>query len=284
MKAKGKFFLIILAVVIVVVLAISFSTFVTIQPGFKGVVFRPWTTGLDKEHILGEGVHILAPWNSVTTYDVREHTIEFNSSSPQTGQGNLGALDVLDKNGLTIHVEVTIRYYPQYDKIGYIHEQFGTSYESKLVIPEIRSAVRKIMGQYDAEEIYSTKRQEVEQKIIDEAESVLKNNYIQMTALLVRSIKIPDNLKTAIEDKLTKQQQALAYQYIVEKEQKEKQRKIIQAQGIAEYNNIVNASMTDKVLKYEGIQATLKLAESENSKIVVIGSGKDGLPLILNQD
>lgn len=283
MKAKGKITLIVLGVAVVVIIIASFSTIVTIQPGFRGIVFRPWTGGLDKKHILTEGVHILAPWNSVITYDVREQTIDFSNNTSSTGQGNFGALDVLDKNGLSIHVEVTVRYFPQYDKIGEIHEQFGKNYEYKLVIPEVRSAVRKIMGQYDAEEIYSTKRQEVEQRIIDEAETVLKKNYIQMTALLIRSIKIPDNLKTAIENKLTKQQEALAYQYIVEKEQKEKQRKIIQAQGIAEYNNIVNASMTDRVLQYEGIQATLKLAESENAKIVVIGSGKNGLPLILNQ-
>lgn len=281
MKLKGKITIGLIAIVGVVVLVLSFSTFITIQPGFRGVVFRPWTGGLDKNHILNEGVHLIAPWNKVFVYDVREQAISFTSKSNQNS--DYGALDVLDKNGLTIHVEVTVRFYPIYNKIGYIHEQFGKGYVDKLVIPEVRSAVRKIMGQYDAEEIYSTKRQEVEQRIIDETENVLSKNYIQMTALLIRSIKIPDNLKTAIEDKLTKQQQALAYQYVVEKEQKEKQRKIIQAEGIAKYNNIVNASMTDKVLRYEGIQATLELAKSENAKIVVIGNGKDGLPLILNQ-
>lgn len=281
MKLKGKITLGVIGVIAVVILILSFSTFITIQPGFRGVVFRPWTGGLDKDHILNEGVHLIAPWNKVFVYDVREQAISFTSKTEENS--DYGALDVLDKNGLTIHVEVTVRFYPVYDKIGYIHEQFGKGYVDKLVIPEVRSAVRKIMGQYDAEEIYSTKRQEVEQRIIDETESVLGQNYIQMTALLIRSIKIPDNLKTAIEDKLTKQQQALAYQYVVEKEQKEKQRKIIQAEGIAQYNQIVNASMTDKVLRYEGIQATLELAKSDNAKIVVIGNGKDGLPLILNQ-
>ena len=92
---------------------------------------------------------------------------------------------------------------------------------------------------------------------------------------------IRDSIK-AIENKLTKQQEAIAYDYIVEKEEKEKERKIIQAQGIAEYNRIVSASMTDKILTYEGIQATLELSKSQNSKIVIIGSGDNGLPIMLS--
>ncbi len=272
MKKKLTGILILVGIIAIIVIIILFSSIITIQPGERGVIFRPWTTGLDKNHIYSEGVHIIAPWNQMYIYDVREHTIDFVGDN---------TLDVLDKNGLTIHVDVTVRFYPKYDKIGYIHEQFGKNYINKLVIPEVRAAVRKVMGKYTAEEIYSTKRQEVEQEIINETDSVLEENYIRMTALLIRSIRIPENLKKAIETKLTKQQEALAYDYIVEKEMKEKQRKIIQAQGIAEYNKIINASMTDKVLTYESIQATLKLAESENAKIVIIGNPKNGLPVIL---
>lgn len=279
MKRKTKLLVTILVVVGVVFLFFSFSTFYTIQPGEKGVIFRPWSSGLDKDNIKHEGLHIVAPWNKIIPYDVREQTVEFNDQ----GQGSYGTLDVLDKNGLTITVEATVRYAPMSDKIGYIHEQFGVLYEEKLVIPEVRSSVRKVMGQYNAEEIYSTKRAEVEQKIKDETKKILQKNNIRMTSLLIRSIKIPQNLKNAIENKLTKQQEAIAYDYIVEKEQKEKQRKIIQAEGIAEYNEIVNASMTKNVLTYEGIQATLKLAKSENAKIVIIGSGDEGLPIMLSQ-
>lgn len=278
MKTKGKITLAIIGIVVVFILIASFSTFITVQPGERAIVFRPWTGGLDKDHILSEGIHLIAPWNKTFVYDVREHSIEFTQKEDAYGE-----LDVLDKNGLTIQVEVTVRFYPVFTKIGYIHEQFGVDYVNKLVIPEVRSAVRKIMGQYDAEELYSTKRQEVEQKIIDETESVLSKNYIQMTALLIRSIKIPDKLKIAIEDKLTKQQQSLAYTYIVDQEEKEKQRKIIQAEGIAAYNRIITASMTDQILTYEGIQATLELAKSTNAKIVIMGSGKNGLPIMLQQ-
>ncbi|MBN2890784.1 MAG: prohibitin family protein [Bacteroidales bacterium] len=281
MKAKNKFLVILFSIIGIVVLFLSFSTIVTLQPGEKGVIFKPWTTGLDKDHIVGEGVHLIAPWNKIIIYDVKEQVLEFSVQNPE-----FGALDVLDENGLTIHVEVTVRFYPEYSKIGYIMEQFGDNedYVVKLVIPEVRSTVRRIMGQYNAEEIYSTNRHEVEERIIAETEAVLSKNYITMTALLIRSISIPDNLILAIENKLTKQQEALAYQYVVEKEQKEKERKIIQAQGIAEYNRIVSESMTDRVLTYEGIQATLELAKSENAKIVIVGSGDNGLPIILNNN
>ena len=272
MKKKLTLIAILLGIIAIIIIVILFSSIVTIQPGERGVVFRPLTTGLDKNHIYGEGVHIIAPWNEMFIYDVREQTLNFVGKN---------SLDVLDKNGLSIEVDVAVRFYPIYNKIGYIHEQFGKNYVQKLVIPEVRSAVRQIMGQYTAEEIYSTKRQEVEQRIIQETGKVLEKNYIKMTALLIRSIKIPQQLKKAIEDKLTKQQEALAYSYVVEKEQKEKQRKIIQAQGIAEYNNIISKSINDKVLTYQSIQATLELAKSKNAKIVIIGNPKNGLPVIL---
>ncbi len=272
MKKKLTSLLILLGLIAIVVLFFLFASFVTIQPGERGIIFRPLGSGLDKNHIYGEGLHIIAPWNKMFIYDVREQTINFTGDN---------SLDVLDKNGLSIEVDVAVRFYPMYDKIGYIHEQFGRNYVQKLVIPEVRSAVRKIMGQYTAEEIYSTKRQEVEQRIIDQTEKVLGKNYIKMTALLIKSIRIPKDLRKAIENKLTKQQEALAYDYILQKEQKEKQRKIIQAQGIAEYNRIINQSMTDKVLTYESIQATLQLANSKNAKIVIIGNPKNGLPVIL---
>ena len=294
MKKKSVFFIVLLSIIGILVLFFSFSTFVTLQPGERGVVFRPWSTGLDKDNVLGEGLHIIAPWNKLIPYDIREQTIEFhegnsgdgnnyNDNDDYRGSSSYGVLDVLDKNGLTINVEVTVRFAIMSDKIGYIHEQFGKFYVQKLVIPEVRSAVRKIMGQYNAEEIYSTKRQEVEQLIIDETRNVLNNNYINMTALLIRSIVIPENLKNAIEDKLTKQQEAIAYDYVVQKGLKEKELKIIQAQAIAEYNQIVNASMTPNVLTYEGIQATLQLAQSTNAKIVIIGNSDNGLPIMLSQ-
>jgi regulator of protease activity HflC (stomatin/prohibitin superfamily) len=140
------------------------------------------------------------------------------------------------------------------------------------------------MGRYTAEEIYSTKRSEVEESIIKETEDILKENYIVMRALLIRSINLPEQIKMAIESKLEQEQEALAYQYRLDREKSEAERKRIQAEGEARANQIINSSLTTSLLRMRGIEATMKLAESENSKVVIIGSGSDGLPLILGSN
>jgi regulator of protease activity HflC (stomatin/prohibitin superfamily) len=194
------------------------------------------------------------------------------------------AMDVLDKNGLSISVDVTVRFYPLFEKIGYIHEKFNRSYVEKLVIPEVRSSVRQVMGRYSAEEIYSTKRAEVETAIKTETGLVLSANNIEMKALLIRSINLPAQIKKAIENKLEQEQEALAYQFRLDKEKSEAERKRIAAEGEAAANKIVNSSLTPALLKMRGIEATLDLSKSQNTKVIVIGSGEDGLPLILGNN
>ena len=177
-----------------------------------------------------------------------------------------------------------MRYNPIYRKIPYLHRQFGQDYINQLIIPEIRSTVRQVAGRYTAEEIYSTKRSEVEQSIIDEAGKKLTNNFIDMRALLIRSIQLPKDIKMAIENKLTQEQEALAYQFKLEKEKSEAERKRIEAEGESRANKIINASLTKSLLRMRGIEATVKLSQSPNSKVIVIGSGDDGMPLILGNN
>jgi len=148
----------------------------------------------------------------------------------------------------------------------------------------VRSSVRQVAGRYHAEEIYSTKRSEVEAAIINETKIVLGANNIDMKALLIRSINLPEQIKMAIENKLKQEQEALAYKFRLEKEHAEAERRRIEADGISAYNLIISNSLTDKILKQKGIDATLELAKSPNSKVVVIGSGKDGLPMILGNN
>jgi regulator of protease activity HflC (stomatin/prohibitin superfamily) len=153
-----------------------------------------------------------------------------------------------------------------------------------LVIPEVRSTVRQVMGRYTAEEIYSTKRAEVETAIKTETEAILNKNNVHATAVLIRSIMLPEQIKVAIENKLQQEQEALAYQFRLDKEKSEAERKRIAAEGESRANNIINNSLTDKLLKMRGIEATLELSKSPNSKIIVVGSGKDGMPLILGNN
>lgn len=257
--------------ILIVLLLFGGKMFLILDAGERGVLFKPYTSGLDKENIYGEGFHVIAPWNKMYRYSVREQQRE-------------EAMDVLDKSGLSISTDVTVRFNPKFNEIGYLYEQFGTNYINVLVIPEVRSSVRQVAGRYTAEEIYSTKRAEVEQAIIDETREVLGKNYIEMKALLIRSINLPEQIKGAIETKLEQEQVALGYEYILRSEESKAEQRRIEAEGIANYNRIINASLTDKILKQRGIEATTSLAESPNAKVVVIGSGKDGLPLILGNN
>jgi len=270
----NKKFLPVIVVTIIslfILIAFSSSIFYTVEATERAVIFYKFSNGLDKDDVKTPGLHIKAPWNEAYIYDVSENKQE-------------EGMDVLDKNGLSIAVDVTIRFYPLFDKIGYIHEKFNTSYIEKLVIPEVRSSVRQVMGRYTAEEIYSTKRSEVEGAIIAETSAVLIGNNIQMKALLIRSINLPAQIKKAIENKLEQEQEALAYQFRLDKEKSEAERKRIAADGEAIANKIINSSLTPELLKMRGIEATLELAKSPNSKVIVVGSGKDGMPLILGNN
>ncbi len=266
-----KSYLIIAGAVFVIILFFGSSMFVTLQPGERGIIFRKFTTGLDKENIFQPGFHIISPWNELYVYDVKEQQRE-------------ETMDVLDKSGLSVNIDVSVRFNPAYNKIGFLHEVFGTNYIGQLVVPEVRSSVRQVAGRYTAEEIYSTKRKEVEDAIIQETSIILKENNIQMQALLIRSINLPEKIKTAIENKLQQEQEALAYQFRLDKEKSEAERKRIAADGEAVANKIINSSLTTALLKMRGIEATIKLSESPNSKVVIIGSGKDGMPLILGNN
>jgi regulator of protease activity HflC (stomatin/prohibitin superfamily) len=263
-----KSYLIIVGVVVVVLLFFGSSMFVTVQPGERAVLFRPFTSGLDKENIYIPGFHVVAPWNTLFVYDVKEQQRE-------------ETMDVLDKNGLSINVDVSVRFNPTYTRIGYLHEIFGKRYIDNLIVPEVRSSVRQVAGRYTAEEIYSTKRSEVEASIINETKQVLENNDIAMQALLIRSINLPDKIKQAIEKKLEEEQAFLTYQYTLETAKQEAEKRRIDAEGIARFNRILDASLTASILKQRGIEATLDLAKSPNAKVIVVGSTKDGLPLIL---
>ena len=215
------------------------------------------------------GFHFIAPWNDVFVYEVKEQKVE-------------ESMDILDKNGLSMNIEITVRFNPNYSQIGFLHEEFGKSYIDRLVIPEVRSSARKVMGRYEAEEIYSTKRNEVESAIIEETKDILAGNNVEVKALLIRSIRLPEKIRQAIDDKLKQEQEAAAYRYRLDKESSEAERKRIAAEGEAAANKIVNSSLTESLLKMRGIEATIELSKSNNSKVVIIGSGENGMPLILN--
>lgn len=259
---------IVVFILLMIFLVFSNATFLTIEAGERGVLFRRFAGGLDKENIYQPGFHVIAPWNNMYVYDVREQQLEEE-------------MEVLSSNGLTIKVDVTVRVNPRYEKVGYLHEKFGKEYITSLVRAEVRSSVRKVIGRFQPEELYSSRREEVQQMIHKDLETSLGNNYVELRATLIRDIKLPDKVRLAIEDKIEAEQKALKYEYILDQERKEAERKIIEAGAKAKANQILNASLTANILRDKGIEATLQLANSPNSKVVIVGSGPDGLPLIL---
>ncbi|MBK8878210.1 MAG: prohibitin family protein [Haliscomenobacter sp.] len=256
---------------LVVILIFSNATFLTIDAGHRGVLFRRFSGGLEKSIVYGPGFHVLAPWNTMFTYDVREKQLEEE-------------MEVLSSNGLNIKVDVTVRVNPKYNKIGDLHDKFGKEYLTSLVRPEVRSSVRKIIGRFTPEELYSTRRDEVQQMIQKDLNATLDKNFIELRASLIRGIMLPDKVRMAIEDKIEAEQSALKYEYILQQSRKEAERRVIEAEAKARANIVLNASLTDKILKDKGIEATLQLANSPNSKVIIVGSGPDGLPLILGNN
>ena len=253
-----------------VMFSFASSIFYVIESTERAVIFYKFGKGLDKENVVKPGFGIKAPWNDIYKFDITDNLVE-------------ETIDVLDGSGLSINVDVTMNFHLSYDSVGEIYETYQFDFLRRLVRPVFRSTVRDVMGRYTAEEIYSTKRAEVENLIQDEASEVLKKpgNNIILKSLLIRSITLPAQIKGAIENKLQQEQEALAYQYRLEREKSEAERKRIEANGEANANKIINSSLTPALLKMRGIEATTKLSESPNSKVIVIGSGKDGLPLIL---
>ena len=245
------------------------TSFITIAPGHKGVKFKRFAGGLKKDKIYNQGFHIVMPWDRMIIYDVR-----INEA--------FETMDVLSKNGLSISVELSYRFQPLADKIGYLHDGIGAEYAGRIIKPEIRSATREVIGKYLPEELYSTKREAIQDEIFTQTENAVKEKFIEMDAILIRSVQLPDKLKAAIEQKLEEEQLAFQFDFKLERERKEAERKIIEAQAKADANRILSASITDRILRDKGIEATLELAQSPNSKVVIVGGGDEGLPLILN--
>lgn len=268
MNQRSTYFIVVgFVALLVVVLAWNSITY-TIEAGEKAIIFRKFQGGLDKENVYGQGFHIKWPWDDVYTYDVRKKEA-------------ISTMKVLDRNGLTIQLELSYRYLAKDDRIGFLHDEIGENYHEKIIIPYIRSAAREVVGKYSSEELYSTKREAIQQEIFSRTFESLDKNYLTLDAVLIREVQLPPKLKEAIERKLEQEQASLEYEFKLQRARKEAERQRIEAEGKAAANKIISNSLTDKILQEKGIEATLELAKSDNSKVIVVGSGKDGLPIIL---
>jgi prohibitin 2 len=262
---KGGIFI---GIIVVAVIILFSKSTITIGPGEGGVIFESLGSGINTDKTYGEGFHIVAPWNRMIVRKVRQQSIS-------------DEMNVLSVNGLEVKVNGTIWYEPEFSNLGLLIKTKGQEYERELLDPAINAAARSVVGRYTPEQLYSSKRDVIEQEILEEIKIVLKDQYLLVTRVLVEDVKLPTTIRTAIETKLKQEQESLEYEFRIAKAQKEAQRQEIEAEGKAVANKILSASLTDKILQEKGIQATIELSKSPNSKVIVIGSGKSGMPIIL---
>lgn len=242
---------------------------VSVKSGQAGVIYR-FFSGTEMNAIYGEGVHIMWPWNRMHIYDMRLQTREKEYT-------------LLSSGGLPVMLHVAIRYQPDIRMLTQLHVTVGPDYVEKVVFPEVEAVLRRAVGQYGPEEIYNSTRGFLETLVVGSLAKV-EDRYVLIDDVLVKSVDLPPVLRDAIIRKLTLHEEQKAYEYRLEIERKEAQRKLIEARGIQDYQKVISESLTEDLLRWQGIQATRDLATSNNAKTVVIGSGKDGLPLILGGD
>jgi len=264
---------IVLSLMLVAVLGLVFVFWdrivILIRSGESGVLYDVFS-GTDMEEIYGEGLHIIWPWNRMHVYNVRLQTKE-------------RTFQLLTRGGLPIDMKIAIRYRPDIRLLPLMHVTLGPSYLDKVVFPETEAVLRRAVGQYSPEEVYTSKRGFLETLVISSLLNV-EDRYVIIDDVLVRSVELPELVRKAIENKLALLEERKAYTYRLEIEHKEAERKKIEAGGIKDYQNIIKQSLTSDLIRWQGIQATKELATSPNAKTVVIGAGKDGLPIILGGD
>jgi regulator of protease activity HflC (stomatin/prohibitin superfamily) len=263
---------------------------------FNGIDAYCWCfvgrgTILDPKQLRNEGLHIVWPWDKLFIYDLRLH------SSTQT-------YNAISKDGVSVAAQLSIRFQLRHNAVGVVHKFIGPQYLASVVSPEIGSQAREVISQYTAQEVY-TSREEIQEKIRINAQKSLGahlntlvqpdameqpdpknyNNYLQdsirILDTLVLGIELPPAIVAAINRQTEQFYQIQEYKFRVEREAQESKRKQIEANGIAAFQQTVSQGISDSYLRWRGIEATLLLAQSTNSKIVIIGNGKDGLPIIL---
>ena len=192
-------------------------------------------------------------------------------------------IDVLTFDGLTVHVKYTIRYYLEPSTLPLLHQIVGPDYVNVAIRPDVRSVIRTLFGQYKPEEIY-TSQKAIQMLVSEQSKIHLGARFVKIDDVPIESITLPAKISRAIEDKMVQQQREGEYVYRLSIAKKESERLQIESDGIRVYNDTVNKSLTPSVLKWEGIRATQELSKSPNAKVVVIGSGQSGLPIILGKD
>ena len=259
----------ILMVVIVALIFFGFFNPVVVIPA--GHVGVKDLFGMVSDRVIGPGVHLVIPMTRVVRMSIQTQELKETA-------------DVPSQEGLIMSLEASLLYRLEPEAAPRIYKTVGRNYASVAVDPQIRSAIREITASYDAKALYSSQRDKVAREILAHFSRITRERGIVGEAVLLRKIGLPEVVANALQEKLRREQEAEQMKFVLQKEQQEAERKRIEAQGIADFQRIVASGISQQLLEWKGIEATEKLALSSNTKIVVVGNPKTGLPIILGGD
>ena len=259
-------------IILLLLLALIFFYFfryivIVVGPGELGVLYQLFLGGTVTNYVYPEGIHFIFPWDRMYVYNVRIQTVPHEFT-------------VLTNRGLRVTLRLVIRYHPDREMVGMLHQRVGPDYVHQIVVPQIESVLRKDLGEENPEDIY-TNKEGVLTNIIVKAIEEVGRKYVYVEDVIIREVRLPDDVRNAIEEKLVQEQRADAYQFILDRERQEAERKRIESAGIRDYQATIAETLTPDLLRWQGVQATENISTSENAKVVVIGAGEGGLPIIL---
>lgn len=242
------------------------NIFISIDSGEQGIRWSRFN-GTEISEIYGEGLHIISPWDRMYIYNTRL-------------QNQTDTLNILTSEGLTVKVEFSYRFYLLRDSIPTIHKNLGVTYAASFVKPEVEAASIAIIGNFSPEQLYKMSTLIIQSTIKYYLSKQLLEQNVVMDDYLIRKISLPDQVSSSIERKMVAEQMSYEFNYKLSIEEKEKQRKIIEADGIRQFEELSKIS----ILKWKGLEVTSEFAKSNNAKIIIMGNGKNDLPIILNSD
>jgi prohibitin 1 len=261
-KSEASFALIGIAVALLIAISQSWTI---IPAGHTGVIDF---LGNVSDETLKPGVNLVNPMAKIEKMSIKTQELKELMSVPS-------------KEGLSVDLEISLLFKLNSEKANDIYKTVGPNYADIILVPQFRSVVRGVTARYEAKALYTASREKLAGEILEELERLVGPRGITVEQAPLRQIQLPARLTQSIEEKLQAEQESQRMAFILLKEEQEADRKRIEAKGIADFQNIVAKGISDQLLKWKGIEATEKLANSPNTKVIVIGSGKDGLPLIL---
>ncbi len=245
--------------------------FIAVPPGSVGVLYRLFGGGTETAWVFPEGLAIKWPFNTVVPYEVRTQSQDYRAV-------------VLSQNGLVITIDLTILFHVLPEEAGLLHKEVGPDYVNRIIYPASIEAVRQTVGTYGPHDLYTTSSLEMQEKVLQRLRMTSTGRHLYFEDVIIRAITLPTEVNEAITQKLIQEQVAASYDFRLLREKREAERKRIEAIGIQTFYSIVADSLTPSLLTWRGMEATVELGRSQNSKIVIVGGGKDQMPLILGSD